>query len=175
MTGLEDAIARAHRYAAAGADVIFVDAPRSEDELRAIGVGGHRQAAAREHLGVRADAGSRRGRRFEALGFSIALYPTSTLFAASQSTKELAASPARERIDALDRAADDAVRRAQRDPRQGRMGRDSVSANESIFTVAGTPLVFGPGAALETGWHLRAGGRDAARSSSPTRISPRSA
>ena len=29
---------------------------------------------------------------FEALGFSIALYPTSTLFAASQSTKELAAS-----------------------------------------------------------------------------------
>ena len=33
------------------------------------------------------------------------------------------------------------------------MGRDSVST-ESIFTVAGTPLVFGPGAALETGWHL---------------------
>ncbi len=38
------------------------------------------------------------------------------------------------------------------------MGRDSVSANESIFTVAGTPLVFGPGAALETGWHLRQAG-----------------
>jgi hydroxyacid-oxoacid transhydrogenase len=38
------------------------------------------------------------------------------------------------------------------------MGRDSVSANESIFTVAGTPLVFGPGAALETGWHLRRAG-----------------
>jgi hydroxyacid-oxoacid transhydrogenase len=33
-----------------------------------------------------------------------------------------------------------------------------VSANESIFTVAGTPLVFGPGAALETGWHLRQAG-----------------
>ena len=40
VTGLEDAIARAHRYAAAGADVIFVDAPRSEDELRAIGSAG---------------------------------------------------------------------------------------------------------------------------------------
>jgi hydroxyacid-oxoacid transhydrogenase len=38
------------------------------------------------------------------------------------------------------------------------MGRDSVSLNESIFTVAGTPLVFGPGAALETGWHLRQAG-----------------
>jgi hydroxyacid-oxoacid transhydrogenase len=30
-----------------------------------------------------------------------------------------------------------------------------VSERERIFTVAGTPLVFGPGAALETGWHLR--------------------
>jgi hydroxyacid-oxoacid transhydrogenase len=38
------------------------------------------------------------------------------------------------------------------------MGRDAVSANERIFTVAGTPLVFGPGAALETGWHLRQAG-----------------
>jgi alcohol dehydrogenase class IV len=38
------------------------------------------------------------------------------------------------------------------------MGRDSVSSTESIFTVAGTPLVFGPGAALETGWHLRNAG-----------------
>jgi alcohol dehydrogenase class IV len=33
-----------------------------------------------------------------------------------------------------------------------------VSARESVFTVAGTPLVFGPGAALETGWHLRRAG-----------------
>ena len=40
VTGLDDAIARAHRYADAGADVIFVDAPRSEDELRAIGAAG---------------------------------------------------------------------------------------------------------------------------------------
>jgi alcohol dehydrogenase class IV len=30
-----------------------------------------------------------------------------------------------------------------------------VSERERVFTVAGTPLVFGPGAALETGWHLR--------------------
>ena len=33
-----------------------------------------------------------------------------------------------------------------------------MSANERVFTVAGTPLVFGPGAALETGWHLRQAG-----------------
>jgi hydroxyacid-oxoacid transhydrogenase len=33
-----------------------------------------------------------------------------------------------------------------------------VSERERVFTVAGTPLVFGPGAALETGWHLRKAG-----------------
>ena len=79
VTGLDDAIARAHRYAAAGADVIFIDAPRSEDELRAIGSAG----IGKPLLDLGAPA-------FAALGFAIALYPTSTLFAASQSTKELA-------------------------------------------------------------------------------------
>jgi alcohol dehydrogenase class IV len=33
-----------------------------------------------------------------------------------------------------------------------------VSSRETVFAVAGTPLVFGPGAALETGWHLRRAG-----------------
>ena len=33
-----------------------------------------------------------------------------------------------------------------------------MSAMERIFTVAGTPLVFGSGAAFETGWHLRNAG-----------------
>jgi methylisocitrate lyase len=89
VTGLDDAIARAHRYAAAGADVIFIDAPRSEDELRAIGAAGISKPL---HVNV-----SEYGRTpdlgapaFAALGFAIALYPSSTLFAASQSTKELA-------------------------------------------------------------------------------------
>jgi 2-methylisocitrate lyase-like PEP mutase family enzyme len=91
VTGLEDAIARAHRYAAAGADVIFVDAPRSEDELRAIGSAGIGRPLLVNisEYGRTPDLGAA---AFEALGFSIALYPTSTLFAASQSTKELAAS-----------------------------------------------------------------------------------
>lgn len=35
--GLEEAIARANRYAAIGADVIFVEAPRSVDEIEQIG------------------------------------------------------------------------------------------------------------------------------------------
>jgi 2-methylisocitrate lyase-like PEP mutase family enzyme len=91
VTGLDDAIARAHRYADAGADVIFVDAPRSEDELRAIGSAGIGKPLLVNvsEYGRTPDLGAA---AFGALGFSIALYPTSTLFAASQSTKELAAS-----------------------------------------------------------------------------------
>ena len=82
MNGLEDAIARAHRYAAAGADVIFVDAPRSEDELRAIGAAGIGKPLLVNvsEYGRTPDLGAA---AFEALGFSIALYPTSTLFAAA--------------------------------------------------------------------------------------------
>ena len=88
--GLEDAIARARRYAAAGADVIFIDAPRSEDELRAIGAAGIGKPLLVNvsEYGRTPDLGAQ---AFEQLGFSIALYPTSTLFAASQSTKDLAA------------------------------------------------------------------------------------
>jgi 2-methylisocitrate lyase-like PEP mutase family enzyme len=91
VTGLEDAIARARRYADAGADVIFVDAPRSEEELRAIGSAGIGKPLLVNvsEYGRTPDLGAK---AFEELGFSIALYPTSTLFAASQSTKELAAS-----------------------------------------------------------------------------------
>ncbi|MDX6539907.1 MAG: 2,3-dimethylmalate lyase [Gaiellales bacterium] len=90
VTGLEDAIARAHRYAAAGADVLFIDAPRSEDELRAIGSAGIGKPLLVNvsEYGRTPDLGAA---AFEQLGFAIALYPTSTLFAASQSTKELAA------------------------------------------------------------------------------------
>ena len=157
VTGLDDAIARAHRYAAAGADVIFVDAPRSEDELRAIGSAGHRQAAARQRLGVRPHARPRRGglRGARLRDRAVSDLDAVRRLAVDQGARRVAA---RARLDARGRAADDAIRRAQRDARQGRLGRDSVSASETVFTVAGTPLVFGPGASLETGWHLRRAG-----------------
>jgi 2-methylisocitrate lyase-like PEP mutase family enzyme len=73
-----------------GDTVIFVDAPRSEDELRAIGAAGIGKPLLVNvsEYGRTPDLGAS---AFEQLGFSIALYPTSTLFAASQSTKELAA------------------------------------------------------------------------------------
>jgi 2-methylisocitrate lyase-like PEP mutase family enzyme len=88
VTGLEDALARMQAYAEAGADVIFPDAPRSVDELRAIAAVVDRPLVANmsEHgktpLLSREEIGE--------LGYAIALYPSSTLFAAAQSAREVA-------------------------------------------------------------------------------------
>lgn len=90
VTGLADAISRSRMYADAGADVIFIDAPTSEDDLKAIAAGGIDAVLmvnVSEH-GKTPDLGAK---RFEELGFGLVIYPSSTLFAAAQSTKELAA------------------------------------------------------------------------------------
>jgi 2-methylisocitrate lyase-like PEP mutase family enzyme len=90
VTGLDDAIARSRSYADAGADVIFIDAPESEEHLKAIAAGGIDAVLmvnVSEH-GKSPDLGAR---RFEELGFGLVIYPSSTLFAAAESTKELAA------------------------------------------------------------------------------------
>jgi len=89
VTGLDDAIERARRYAALGADLIFVDAPRDEADLEAIaaaGIGAPLLVNVSEH-GKTPDLGVR---RFAELGFSVVLYPSSTLFAAAGSTADLA-------------------------------------------------------------------------------------
>ncbi len=90
VTGLDDAIARSRMYADAGADVIFIDAPTSEDDLKAIAAGGISAVLMVNvsEYGKTPDLGAQ---RFEALGFGLVIYPSSTLFAAAQSTKELAA------------------------------------------------------------------------------------
>jgi len=90
VTGLDDAIRRSRLYAEAGADVIFIDAPESEEHLRAIADGGIDAVLmvnVSEH-GKTPDLGAA---RFQELGFGLVIYPSSTLFAAAQSTKDLAA------------------------------------------------------------------------------------
>ena len=87
--GLDEAIRRARLYAEVGADCIFVDAPQDEDELRRIGsagIGAPLMANVSEH-GRTPDVGAK---GFEALGFQLVIYPTSTLFAAAGSTVDLA-------------------------------------------------------------------------------------
>lgn len=88
VTGLDDALDRLQAYAEAGVDVLFPDAPRSIEELRAIAsaIGLPLVANMSEHgktplLSV--------GEIAE-LGYAIALYPSSTLFAAAQSAREIA-------------------------------------------------------------------------------------
>jgi 2-methylisocitrate lyase-like PEP mutase family enzyme len=81
VSGLDEAIERANAYAAAGADVIFIEAPRSVEEMTRIG----QEVAAPKLINIVAggltpvldhDA-------LAALGFAIAIYPTTALLAAT--------------------------------------------------------------------------------------------
>ncbi len=96
VLGLDDAIERAGVYAEAGAGLVFVDAPQSEDDLRRIGsagIGAPLMVNVSEH-GKTPDLGAD---AFQELGFSLVIYPTSTLFAAAGSTADLAATLMRDR------------------------------------------------------------------------------
>ncbi|MEZ5102291.1 MAG: oxaloacetate decarboxylase [Thermoleophilia bacterium] len=88
VTGLDDAIARMQAYKAEGADVIFPDAPRSLDELKRIRdeVEGPLLANFSEH--GKTPLLSRD--EVAALGYQIALYPSTTLFAAALSARLMA-------------------------------------------------------------------------------------
>jgi methylisocitrate lyase len=85
--GLDEAIRRGHLYREAGADVIFIEAPRSVDELRAIASafddiplfanmieGGVTPFLAKDEL--------------ETLGYKLVVYPLSGLFAATRAIAE---------------------------------------------------------------------------------------
>lgn len=72
--GLEEAIARARAYQAAGADILFVESPESEQELEAIG-----RALDAPLLANMVGKGGRTpelsAERLHTLGFKIAIYP----------------------------------------------------------------------------------------------------
>jgi carboxyvinyl-carboxyphosphonate phosphorylmutase len=91
VSGVDDAIARGHAYAAAGADVLFVEAPTSEDDVARI---------ATELRGVAplvfnwAEGGKTPGlplARIAELGFSLVIYPIGTLLAATAGMRTLLA------------------------------------------------------------------------------------
>ena len=84
--GLDEALKRAKAFADAGADILFVEAPESEDEFRRIG------GELRASLGGRAKLLANMvptgkspdipGDRLKAFGFSIAIYPSAGMGAA---------------------------------------------------------------------------------------------
>lgn len=88
VTGVEDAIQRLQAYAAAGADVLFPDAPRSLDELKLIA------AAVSKPLIVNITEGGKTPLAelavLRELGIKVAIYPSSALFAAAYSARQVA-------------------------------------------------------------------------------------
>ena len=87
VEGLDGALERARRYRDAGADVLFVEAPETEEEIVAVAEafpdiplvfnwveGGKTQALALE--------------RIRELGFALVIYPVSTLLAQSRAVSE---------------------------------------------------------------------------------------
>lgn len=84
--GLAEAIARARAFAALGADLLFVEAPRSADEMAAI----CRDAPGR-HLANMLEGGETPllpPERLAALGFALAAYPLTLLSAATRAMRD---------------------------------------------------------------------------------------
>ena len=83
--GLDEALRRGEAYARAGADILFIESPESEDEMRAIGQLGR-------ELGLPLVANMvERGRtpvlsqaELEAIGYKIAIFPVTALLASVQ-------------------------------------------------------------------------------------------
>jgi 2-methylisocitrate lyase-like PEP mutase family enzyme len=82
ISGLDVAIERANSYAAAGADVIFIEAPRTVDEIARIG----REVSAPKLINIVAGGLTPTvdHATLATLGFAIAIYPTTALLAAAE-------------------------------------------------------------------------------------------
>ena len=78
--GLDEALRRAEAYAKAGADVLFVESPESDEEMRAIGRAFDLPLVANMVEKGRTPVLSRE--ELEALGFRLAIFPVTALLAA---------------------------------------------------------------------------------------------
>ena len=87
--GLEEAIRRGHAYAEAGADIIFIEAPQSVDELKAIAAAFDVPLFANMIEGGKTPFLS--AQELEGLGYKMVVYPLSCLFAATRGIQDVAA------------------------------------------------------------------------------------
>ena len=79
--GLDDALRRGEAYAQAGADMLFIESPETVEEMERIGRSFDLPLVANMVEGGRTPALSRSD--LEAIGFKVAIFPTSGLFAAA--------------------------------------------------------------------------------------------
>lgn len=84
--GLDEALRRAESYARAGADVLFVESPESEDEMQQICRSFDLPLLANMVEGGRTPVLTRE--RLEALGYKLAIFPVTALLAATQAMTE---------------------------------------------------------------------------------------
>lgn len=89
VNGFDDALARAGAYAEAGADVIFLEAPQSVEEMKQLAAEIKKPLLANmvEHGKTPLLSGA----ELEAIGFKIVIYPVSALYAATKALQELLA------------------------------------------------------------------------------------
>jgi 2-methylisocitrate lyase-like PEP mutase family enzyme len=80
--GLDEALRRAEAYARAGADVLFVESPENEAEMRRIGAAFDLPLVANMVEGGRTPVLPRA--ELEAIGYKIAIFPVTALLAATQ-------------------------------------------------------------------------------------------
>jgi 2-methylisocitrate lyase-like PEP mutase family enzyme len=89
VAGLDDAIERLRAYADAGADVLFLEAPRSLDELEAAAATLDKPLLANISEGGKTPIAELAD--LERIGVKIALYPSSAIFAAAYAARRVAA------------------------------------------------------------------------------------
>ena len=87
--GLDEAIRRGHAYADAGADVVFIEAPETMEELRTVTASFDVPLFANMIEGGRTPFLS--APELEEIGFKIVVYPLSGLFATTKVVQEMAA------------------------------------------------------------------------------------
>ncbi len=85
--GLEEALERARRYREAGADVLFVEAPQSEEEVAAV-AGAFPDTPLLFNWLEGGKTPSLPLERLKELGFRLILFPLSALLAAAQAVRE---------------------------------------------------------------------------------------
>jgi 2-methylisocitrate lyase-like PEP mutase family enzyme len=83
--GLDEALRRAEAYAQAGADILFVESPESEDEMRRIASSFEQPVLANMVEGGRTPVLSRQV--LQDIGYKLAIYPVTALLAATQAMK----------------------------------------------------------------------------------------
>ena len=88
--GFDDALRRGEAYAKAGADILFIEAPESEEQMRKIGAAFDVPVLSNQlHGGLTPILPQT---RLQELGFAVAIYPTAGLFAASHALASVYAS-----------------------------------------------------------------------------------